>query len=57
MKEEDFPMDMAKDPEIASDDESAPETLEADQEDNIKAPATEKVSTSKEENKEVYHKE
>ena len=41
-KEEDIPMDMLKDPEIASDEESAPLTLEGKLEDNIKAPATEK---------------
>ena len=49
-------MDMVKDPDIPFDEESASPTLEGELEDNIKAPATEKVTTSKEENKEVYQK-
>ena len=37
--------------------ETVPLSLEEEQEDNIKAPATKKVTTSKEENREVYYQE
>ena len=55
--EEDVPVDISIDPDIGPDGEDTPFALDGEQEDNMKAPATEKVTTSKEENEEVYHQE
>ena len=55
--EEDVPVDISIDPDIGPDGEDTPFALDGEQEDNMKDPATEKVTTSKEENEEVYHQE